>query len=98
MMDSMRKAFSFEGNMEGAKAAGMESSVRMNIIKERLRRKQAENAAKASTQSVNSGQVGQVPVNTMGPSLSDDQFVEEFASILNGGGKKGSSNKKNAKK
>ena len=98
MMDSMRKAFSFEGNMEGAKAAGMESSVRMNIIKERLRRKQAENAAKASTQGVNSGQVGQVPVNTMGPSLSDDQLVEEFASILTGGGKKGSSNKKNAKK
>jgi hypothetical protein len=92
MMDSMRKAFSFEGNMEGAKAAGMESSVRMNIIKERLRRKQAENAAKASTQAA------QVPVNTTGPSLSDDQLVEEFASILTGGGKKGSSNKKNAKK
>lgn len=93
MMDSMRKAFSFEGNMEGAKAAGMEQSVRMNIIKERLRRKaEANAAARASAPSGGS----QVPVNTTGPAFSDEQLVEEFASILTGGEKK--NNKKQAKK
>jgi hypothetical protein len=92
MMDSMRKAFSFEGNMEGAKAAGMEQSVRMNIVKERLRRKaEANAAARASVPSGGS----QVPVNTTGPVLSDDQLVEEFASILTGGKK---NNKKQTKK
>lgn len=91
MMDSMRKAFSFEGNMEGAKAAGMESSARMNIVKERLRRKQAENAA-AKAASSNT----QVPVNTSEPSYTDEQLIEEFASILTASGKKGT--KKHAKK
>ena len=91
MMDSMRKAFSFEGNMEGAKAAGMEQSVRMNIVKERLRRKaEANAAAKAANTKSNT----QVPVNT-GPSLSDDQLIEEFASILTSGKK---NNKKQDKK
>jgi len=93
MMDSMRKAFSFEGNMDGAKAAGMESSVRMNIVKERLRRKAAENAAKA-------GHASQVeppqaaPVNTM---QQDQDLINEFESILTSGTKKGN-NKKHAKK
>jgi hypothetical protein len=91
MMDSMRKAFSFEGNMDGAKAAGMEQSVRMNIVKERLRRKaEANAAARANTSSGGA----QVPVNTTGPVLSDDQLVEEFASILT----RGKNNKKQAKK
>jgi hypothetical protein len=91
MMDSMRKAFSFEGNMDGAKAAGMEQSVRMNIVKERLRRKAEANAAARANASTGGAQV---PVNTTGPVLSDDQLVEEFASILTGG----KNNKKQAKK
>lgn len=91
MMDSMRKAFSFEGNMEGAKAAGMEQSVRLNMVRERLRRKAEANAAAKAASST-----AQVPVNTTGPSLSDDQLIEEFASILTGGMKKGT--KKQAKK
>ena len=95
MMDSMRKAFSFEGNMDGAKAAGMEQSVRMNIVKERLRRKaEANAAAKASAPTGGS----HIPVNTTGPVFSDDQLVEEFASILMSGGKKGGNNKKQTKK
>ena len=38
MMDAMRKMFSFS-DMESAKAAGQEPTARMNIVKERLRRK-----------------------------------------------------------
>ena len=83
MMDSMRKAFSFEGNMEGARAAGMEQSVRMNIVKERLRRKAEANAAAKAASTTS-----HVPVNTTAPALSDDQLIDEFASILTGGGKK----------
>jgi len=93
MMDSMRKAFSFEGNMEGARAAGMEHSVRLNMVRERLRRKaEANAAAKASSTG------SQAPVNTTGPVFSDDQLVEEFASILTGVGKKVVNNKKQGKK
>jgi len=87
----MRKAFSFEGNMEGAKAAGMEQSARMNIIKERLRRKAEANAA-AKNNAV------QVPANTTVPAFTDDQLVEEFGSILVNNGKKSENNKKHAKK
>jgi hypothetical protein len=90
MMDSMRKAFSFEGNMDGAKAAGMEQSVRMNIVKERLRRKAEANAASRGT-----GVQVPVPVATT-PSFSDDQLIDEFSSILTGTGKK--NNKKQTKK
>jgi hypothetical protein len=93
MMDSMRKAFSFEGNMEGARAAGMEQSVRMNIVKERLRRKAEANAAAKAASTTS-----HVPVNTTAPALSDDQLIDEFASILTGGGKKGGNNKKQTKK
>lgn len=92
MMDSMRKAFSFEGNMEGARAAGMEQSVRLNMVRERLRRKAETNAAAKASVSTGGSQV---PVNTTGPVLSDDQLVEEFASILTGGKK---NNKKQGKK
>jgi hypothetical protein len=92
MMDSMRKAFSFEGNMEGARAAGMEQSVRLNMVRERLRRKAEANAAARAA----SGSAGTpVPVPASTPSLSDDQLIEEFASILTGGKK---NNKKESKK
>jgi hypothetical protein len=72
MMDSMRKAFSFEGNMEGAKAAGQEHTARMNIVKERLRRKQAENAKVRAGQAV-------IPVNTVKQNV---ELQEEYPSIL----------------
>jgi hypothetical protein len=85
MMDSMRKAFSFEGNMEGAKAAGMESTARMNIVKERLRRKQAENAAARSQATA--------PVNTF---KSNVEISEDFPSILPAN--KHGNNKKQSKK
>jgi hypothetical protein len=85
MMDSMRKAFSFEGNMEGAKAAGQEHTARMNIVKERLRRKQAEKAAaRGSTPA---------PVNTLVPEVEES---EDFPSILLNS--KQSNNKKQSKK
>jgi hypothetical protein len=94
MMDSMRKAFSFENNMEGAKAAGMEQSARMNIIKERLRRKAEANAA-AKNLVVPSGV--QAPATTT-PAFTDDQLIEEFGSILVNNGKKDGNNKKHTKK
>jgi len=100
MMDSMRKAFSFEGNMEGAKAAGMEQSVRMNIVKERLRRKQAENAARNGSVHVSTTHVPtthvpstHVPKNTVSQTNDED----EFPSILMSGNK-GGKNKNPSKK
>jgi hypothetical protein len=64
----------------------------MNIVKERLRRKaEANAAARASAPSGGA----EVPVNTTGPAYSDEQLVEEFASILTGGKK---NNKKQTKK
>jgi hypothetical protein len=94
LMNSMRKAFSFEDNMEGARAAGMEQSVRLNIVKERLRRKAEANAA-ARSASVNTNQV---PVNTTVAPFTDEQLEEEFTSILSNGGKKSGNNKKHGKK
>jgi hypothetical protein len=85
MMDSMRKAFSFEGNMEGAKAAGQEHTARMNIVKERLRRKQAEKAAARGSTPAH--------VNTFVPEVEES---EDFPSILLNS--KQSNNKKQPKK
>ena len=81
----MRKAFSFEGNMEGAKAAGQEHTARMNIVKERLRRKQAENAATRTQSSA--------PVNVF---KSNVEISEDFPSILPAS--KHGNNKKQSKK
>jgi hypothetical protein len=76
MMESMRKAFSFE-DMASAKAAGQEHTARMNIIKERLRRKAA---AQAAGQAAGQSQAAQAPVPKNTKEESDD-----FASILTGG-------------
>jgi hypothetical protein len=73
----------------------MEQSVRMNIIKERLRRKAEANAA-AKNLARASGV--QPPINTCSPALTDGQLVEEFGSILVDNGKKGGNNKKHTKK
>jgi len=75
MMDSMRKAFSFD-DMASAKNSGHEHTARMNIVKERLRRKMAANNAAAANAPVQA----QVPVNTT--STPDD---DEFASISTSG-------------
>jgi hypothetical protein len=91
MMEAMKKTFGFE-DMDAARAAGQEPTARMSIVRERLRRKAEANAA-AKAGSASTGT--QVPVNTTEPSYTDDQLIEEFASILTGG-KKGS--KKHAKK
>lgn len=81
MMDSMRKTFSFDGDMDAARAAGQEKSARLNVAQERmrkelLRRKEmasANAAAKASTIPV-------APVNT----IVQKDLGEEFVSILSG--------------
>jgi hypothetical protein len=74
MMESMRKAFSFE-DIASAKAAGQEHTARMNIIKERLRRKAA-----AQTQP-GVQPVGQTP--TAPPNTKEEP--DDFASILTSG-------------
>jgi hypothetical protein len=100
MMNSMRKAFSFEGDMEGARAAGQEKSARLNVAQERMRKELArrkEAAAKnAATSAGTSGATSAatpltVPVAQVAPSNT----MEEFASILSG---KQASNKKQTKK
>jgi hypothetical protein len=67
------------------------------MVRERLRRKAEANAAAKAVSS--SAQVpAQVPANTTGPSYTDNELIEEFASILTGGVKKGGNNKKQGKK
>jgi hypothetical protein len=86
-MDAMRKMFSFD-DMESARAAGQEPTARMNIVKERLRRKAQAKAAAPQNATPS-------PVQTT-PAFTDDQLFEEFASILTNNAKKGT--KKDAKK
>ena len=86
MMDSMRKTFSFDGDMDAARAAGQEKSARLNVAQERMRkellRRQAAKAAKtASMPSMPSSTVA--PVNTV-VQKETVGLVEEFASILSG--------------
>ena len=50
MMDSFKTAFGFE-DMDIAKAAGKEGSARLNIVKERLRKKMEEKKAAAASSS-----------------------------------------------
>ena len=53
MMDSFKTAFGFE-DMDIARAAGKEGSARLNIVKERLRKKMEEKKATATTATTNS--------------------------------------------
>jgi hypothetical protein len=48
MMDSFKSAFGFE-DMDIARAAGKEGSARLNIVKERLRKKMEEKKAATAT-------------------------------------------------
>ena len=80
MMDSMRKTFSFDGDMDAARAAGQEKSAKLHLAQERmrkelLRRKEAA-AAKGTT-------VTATPVPTQQTNTMVD-IGEEFASILSG--------------
>jgi hypothetical protein len=98
MMNSMRKAFSFEGDMDGARAAGQEKSARLNVAQERMRKELARR--KEAAAAAKSAKEGSVPVTASTP-LSVSQpsppsnTMEEFASILSG---KQANNKKHGKK
>jgi hypothetical protein len=85
MMDQMRKVFSFE-DMASAKAAGQEQSARMAVVKERLRRKAAENAAKAGAKPA---PVATAAATAAANAAAAELEADEFVSILANGGKKG---------
>jgi hypothetical protein len=87
MMEAMRKMFSFD-DMDSARASGHEHTARMNIVKERLRRK----AAMASAMPQPMAQPMAQPLAITENSLVND----EFASILVKSRVKG--NKKHDKK
>ena len=95
MMNSLRKTFSFEGDMDAARAAGQEKSAKLNIAQERMRKELLRRQeAKAAMAAKNSGSAPPVvPVNT--PVKNDvSDLAEEFVSILSGK----QSNKKHSKK
>jgi hypothetical protein len=98
MMNSMRKAFSFEGDMDAARAAGQEKSARLNVAQERMRKELARR--KEAAAAAKSAKEGSVPVTSSTPisvseaSLSSNT-IEEFVSILSG---KQANNKKHGKK
>jgi hypothetical protein len=92
MMDSMRKTFSFDGDMDAARAAGQEKSARLNVAQERMRKEllrrqeaKAAMAAKANTPVIPA---------TVTPKKESVDIGEEFMSILSGK----QSNKKHTKK
>jgi hypothetical protein len=90
MMDQMRKVFSFE-DMASAKAAGQEQSARMAMVKERLRRKAAENAAAkaAAKPSATAASAATAAAVAAANAAAAELEVDEFVSILVNGGKKG---------
>jgi hypothetical protein len=98
MMNSMRKAFSFEGDMEGARAAGQEKSARLNVAQERMRKELArrkEAAAAAAAAAATGATTSTTPLVVPGGQPAPSNTMEEFASILSG---KQASNKKQNKK
>ena len=104
MMDSMRKAFSFEGDMEGARAAGQEKTAKLRVAQERMRKElERRKAAKAATSAATgvatgaatSGTKASTPLVVPAPTQTQTDTIEEFASILMG---KQGNNKKQGKK
>jgi hypothetical protein len=90
MMEQMRKTFGFE-DMSSARAAGQEPSARMKIVQERLRRKQAQNAAAKATSTASATTPAVPAVDPVGD-------IDEFVSILmNTGAKDNTKNKKGKK-
>ena len=97
MMDQMRKIFSFE-DMASAKAAGQEQSARMAIIKERLRRKAAENAAKAAHKTAASPAATAAAVAAAASAAAElEGETDEYVSINVNAGKKGKAKGKGKK-
>ena len=95
MMNSMRKAFSFEGDMDAARAAGQEKSARLNVAQERMRKELARRKeAAAAAAAAKGATTSTTPLVVPGASLPTNT-VEEFTSILMG---KQATNKKQAKK
>jgi hypothetical protein len=98
MMNSMRKAFSFEGDMDGARAAGQEKSAKLHVAQERMRKELARRkeaaAAAAAANAAKATNTASTPV-TMPATQTPSNTMEEFASILLG---KQTSNKKHGKK
>jgi hypothetical protein len=97
MMNSMRKAFSFEGDMDAARAAGQEKSARLNVAQERMRKELARRKEAAAAKSAKEGSVpvtASTPLSVSGASPPLNT-MDEFASILSG---KQANNKKHGKK
>lgn len=81
MMESMRKAFSFE-DPESAKAAGQEQSARLAIVRNRLRQKQAQKEASRNANTlVTPTLVAPVVASAASAPISDADLEVEFASI-----------------
>lgn len=98
MMNSMRKAFSFEGDMDGARVAGQEKSAKLHVAQERMRKELARRkeaaAAAAAANEAKSTVTSSIPV-TVPATQTPSNTMEDFASILLG---KQRSNKKHGKK
>ncbi len=69
MMDGIKSAFGFQ-DMDLAKAAGRESSARLSIVKERLKKKASEKEAKKAA-----AQNNLMPVNTISVAQSEAAFA-----------------------
>jgi hypothetical protein len=99
MMNSMRKAFSFEGDMDAARAAGQEKSAKLHVAQERMRKELAKRKEAASKHTgVNTSATPLVVPATMQATAATQaptNTMDEFASILMG---KQGSNKKHGKK
>ena len=101
MMDSMRKAFSFEGNMEGARAAGQEKSAKLHMAQERLRKELAKRKEAAANNPLASNPLATKPLATKPlatiPVVAKESTANDEIPTLNIPGKQGK-NKKNTKK
>jgi hypothetical protein len=69
MMDGIKSAFGFQ-DMDLAKAAGRESSARLSMVKERLKKKASEKEAKKT-----SAQNNLMPINTVSVAQSEAAFA-----------------------
>ena len=95
MMESMRKAFSFEGDMDAARAAGQEKSARLNLAQERMRKELSRRKEAAAAKANSSPSAPSIPSSASAPVDSVANMADEFASILTG---KRGNNKKQDKK
>jgi len=94
MMNSMRKAFSFDGDLDAARAAGQEKSAKLNMAQERMRKELLKRKSAMANANANAMANANTPLSVpeTKPSMNP---VDEFVSILTG---KQGNNKKQAKK